>query len=73
MLWKVPQNNAIVYHNIAHGGVLRIDPPPPPKKKVVKKPVAKPKPKPVVKKPVKKVLSRLEQLRLQKKEEQEGK
>jgi hypothetical protein len=46
------------------GGVLRIDPPPPaPKKPVVKKEL----PKPAAKPPAKKRLSRLEQLRLQSK------
>lgn len=54
-------NGQIVYHNSAHGGVLRINPPPPAKKtaaKVVKKPSA-----PAKKKPTQKPLSRLEQLR----------
>jgi hypothetical protein len=46
------------------GGVLRIDPPPP----APKNPVAKKKtPKPAAKPPAKKRLSRLEQLRLQSK------
>lgn len=68
-----------VYHNIGHGGVLRIDPPPPPPKKKSKpRPVAKAtpkeKPKPEPKKqdkPKKKRLTRLEKLRLEAKKRRE--
>jgi|SaaInlStandDraft_1057018.scaffolds.fasta_scaffold09620_2 hypothetical protein len=66
---QVPENGANILHNLGTGR-LRVDVPPPPKKDAP----ATPKPAPVVakKEPPKKPLSRLEMLRLEKKQQAES-